>query len=78
MSASAAHAQLLRPAIDGLVLDSTRGQAYAMNEAGGIDALGDDRARLRARYVAVQHPMAAEVVRWLDGADTVDGWIETA
>ena len=43
----------------------------------GIDALGDDRARLRARYAAVRHPMAAEVVRWLDGADTVDGWIET-
>ncbi len=44
----------------------------------GIDALGDDRARLRARYAAVRHPMAAEVVRWLDGADTVDGWVEDA
>jgi hypothetical protein len=44
----------------------------------GIDALGDDRARLRARYAAVAHPMAAEVVRWLDGADTVDGWVEDA
>lgn len=46
----------------------------------GFDALGDspddERARLRARYAAVQHPMAAEVVRWLDGADTVDGWVE--
>ena len=48
----------------------------------GFDAPGDspddDRARLRARYAAVQHPMAAEVVRWLDGADTVDGWVEDA
>ena len=37
--AGAAQAQLLRPAIDGLVLDSARAQAYAMNETGGIDAL---------------------------------------
>jgi hypothetical protein len=44
----------------------------------GLDALGDDRARLRTRYAAVEHPMAAEVVRWLDGADTVDGWVEGA
>jgi hypothetical protein len=44
----------------------------------GIDHLGGDRARLRARYAAVEHPMAAEVVRWLDGADTVDGWLESA
>jgi hypothetical protein len=44
----------------------------------GIDQLGDDRERLRRRYAAVDHPMAAEVVRWLDGADTVDGWVEDA
>lgn len=44
----------------------------------GIDQLGDDRARLRARYAAVNHPIAAEVLRWLDGADTVDGWLEDA
>ena len=48
----------------------------------GFDALGDspgdERARLRARYAAVQHPMATEVVRWLDGADTVDRWVEDA
>jgi len=44
----------------------------------GFDALGEDWARLRARYAALQHPMAVEVVRWLDGADTVDGWIEEA
>jgi hyaluronoglucosaminidase len=44
----------------------------------GLDHLGDDRARLRQRYAAAAHPMAAEVVRWLDGADTVDGWVEEA
>lgn len=42
----------------------------------GYDQLGDDRERLRHRYAAVDHPMAEEVVRWLDGADTVDGWVE--
>lgn len=44
----------------------------------GFDQLGDDRERLRQRYAAVDHPMAAKVVRWLDGSDTVDGWIEQA
>lgn len=42
----------------------------------GIDRLGDDRARLRQRYAAVDHPMAAEVVRFLDGGFTSDGWVE--
>ena len=44
----------------------------------GIDQLGDKRLRLRQRYLALDHPMAAEVVRWLDRADTVDGWVEEA
>lgn len=44
----------------------------------GIDQLGDDRERLRQRYAAVDHPVATEVVRWLDGADTVDRWVEDA
>lgn len=44
----------------------------------GIDQLGDDRERLRQRYAALDHPMAAEVARWLEGADTVDGWVEQA
>ena len=44
----------------------------------GIDHLGNDRGRLRQRYAAVNHPMAAEVVRWLDGIDTVDSWVEDA
>ena len=42
----------------------------------GLDQLGDDRERLRRRYAALAHPVAAEVVRWLDGADTADGWLE--
>jgi hypothetical protein len=42
----------------------------------GIDQLGEDRERLRQRYAAIDHPMAAEVVRWLDGVDTVDRWVE--
>ncbi len=42
----------------------------------GIDHLRDDRERLRARYMAVDHPMAVEVVRWLEGAYTVDRWEE--
>jgi hypothetical protein len=41
-----------------------------------LDQLGEDRERLRARYAAVGHPMADEVVRWLSGADTVAGWVE--
>ena len=40
----------------------------------GIDRLQADAERLRARYRAVEHPMATEVVRWLDGAYTVDRW----
>jgi hyaluronoglucosaminidase len=44
----------------------------------GLDQLGDDRGRLRQRYAAVDDPMATEVVRWLDGSDTVDRWVEDA
>jgi hypothetical protein len=40
----------------------------------GIDRLESDAQRLRARYLAIEHPMAAEVVRWLDGTYTVDEW----
>jgi len=34
----------------------------------GLDRLGDAAARLRARYVAIDHPGAREIVDWLDGA----------
>jgi hypothetical protein len=44
----------------------------------GIDQLGDERERLRQRYLAVAHPMAAEVVHWLEGSDTADCWVEGA
>jgi hypothetical protein len=44
----------------------------------GIDGLGDDRERLRQHDAAVSHPMAAEVLCWLDGAYTVGGWDEQA
>lgn len=44
----------------------------------GLDQLGDDREHLRQRYAAVDHPMAAEVVRWLGGADTTGHWVEDA
>ncbi len=40
----------------------------------GIDHLQADRGRLRERYAAVDHPMAAEIVRWLDGAYTMERW----
>jgi hypothetical protein len=40
----------------------------------GIDHLPSGREELRSRYLATDHPMAAEIVRWLDGAYTVDRW----
>lgn len=42
----------------------------------GLNQLDEDRDRLRQRYASVDHPVAAEVVRWLDGADTTDRWVE--
>lgn len=42
----------------------------------GVDRLGPDRQRLRRKYAELAHPMASEVVRWLDGAYSVDGWNE--
>ncbi|MGE5094255.1 MAG: beta-N-acetylglucosaminidase domain-containing protein [Betaproteobacteria bacterium] len=40
----------------------------------GLDRLQQDRERLRARYAALDDPIAREVVLWLDGAYTVDRW----
>ncbi|HET9576708.1 MAG TPA: beta-N-acetylglucosaminidase domain-containing protein [Usitatibacter sp.] len=40
----------------------------------GLDRLQRDRERLRARYAALDDPIAREVVLWLDGAYTVDRW----
>lgn len=50
---------------------------HALQDRGFHD-LGEERECLRRRYAAVEHPMAAEVVRWLEGADTVDQWVEDA
>ncbi|MBL8318089.1 MAG: hypothetical protein JNJ42_06765 [Burkholderiaceae bacterium] len=52
-------------------------QGHALQDC-GIDHLGDDRERLRQRYAPAAHPMAVEVVRWLEGADAVDSWVEEA
>jgi hypothetical protein len=40
----------------------------------GIERLSTEAARLRERYAGLDHPMAREVVRWLDGDYTVDRW----
>lgn len=37
----------------------------------GLERLGDRRGALRARYAAIDHAAAIEVVRWLDGVDLV-------
>jgi hyaluronoglucosaminidase len=42
----------------------------------GVERLGGERDRLRARYATIDHPMATEVVGFLDGAYTVDRWAE--
>jgi hyaluronoglucosaminidase len=36
---------------------------------GGLERLGARADRLRARYGAIDHPAAREIVRWLDGDD---------
>lgn len=53
------------------------GDLHALQDL-GLDPLGAERGRLRQRYRAVDHPMAAEVLHWLDGAYAVDGWVEDA
>jgi hypothetical protein len=44
-----------------------RGHLGLMQDT-GLERLGDAAARLRARYAAVDHPGAREIVQWLDGA----------
>lgn len=44
----------------------------------GIGHLPEGPEALRARYAAFDHPIAAEVVRWLDGDYTVARWEEEA
>jgi hypothetical protein len=42
----------------------------------GLGQLADDRNLLRERYAALDNPVADEVVRWLDGVDKTDRWVE--
>jgi hypothetical protein len=44
-----------------------RGHLGLMQDT-GLERLGEAAERLRARYAAVDHPGAREIVRWLDGA----------
>ena len=48
-------------------------------EDAGYERLSDTRrATLRARYAGFDHPVAAEVVRWLDGRDLMtDAEVQT-
>ena len=46
---------------------------YALQDL-GLDRLGEERQRLRERYARLGHPMAREIVRWLDGVYAVERW----
>ena len=39
----------------------------------GLDRLGERTAKLRAKYAGVDHPIAREVVDWLDGGYVITG-----
>jgi hypothetical protein len=41
-------------------------------EDAGLDELGEKAAKLRARWSSMDHPIAAEIVAWLDGAYAID------
>ena len=40
---------------------------------GGLDSLGERAAKLRTRWSAHAHPVAQEIVAWLDGAYAITG-----
>jgi hyaluronoglucosaminidase len=44
------------------------GRRLATFQDVGLDRLGEDVGRLRARFVDVDHPAALELIAWLDGA----------
>ncbi|HEY2033785.1 MAG TPA: beta-N-acetylglucosaminidase domain-containing protein [Rhizomicrobium sp.] len=44
-----------------------QGDLLTLNDV-GLDRLGERAAKLRARYDAIDHPGAREIVAWLDGA----------
>jgi hyaluronoglucosaminidase len=51
----------------GEALAGLLGRHYRLFHDQGLDRLGDQAGRLRARYDAIDHPAAREVVAWLDG-----------
>jgi len=58
----AAHAVIDDPSL----VAALRADWIALQDT-GLDRLGPRRAVLRARYAAFDHPVALEVVQWLDG-----------
>ncbi|MDB5480659.1 MAG: hyaluronidase [Caulobacteraceae bacterium] len=58
-----AAAQVLGPELAALV-----GRWLATFQDVGLDRLGEDVGRARARFAALDHPGAREIVAWLDGA----------
>ncbi len=44
------------------------GRRLATFQDVGLDRLGEDAGRLRARFVDIDHPAAREIIAWLDGA----------
>lgn len=54
--------EVLGPELAGLLA-----RHYRLFHDQGLDRLGDQAARLRARYDGIDHPAAREVVAWLDG-----------
>jgi hypothetical protein len=63
-----AAARVLGPELAGLV----RWRLSTFQDL-GLDRLGDDESRLRARFAGVDHPGAREIQAWLDGAWRVTG-----
>ena len=63
-----AAARVLGPELAGLV-----GRRLSTFQDLGLDRLGDDENRLRARFAGVDHPGAREILAWLDGAWRVTG-----
>jgi hyaluronoglucosaminidase len=65
-------------AVLGPELAAMVGQHLLVLQDRGLDRLGERRERLRARYGAIDHPAAREILAWLDGYWTVDeGLVQT-
>jgi len=57
-----AAAEILGPELAQMV-----GEDLRLLEDTGLDNLGKSAGELRARYAAIDHPAAREIVQWLDG-----------